>query len=156
MTLSHQFLGGEKALSTSPPAMRALLLASGSSIWLRKRTPPDLKASYTNIRTTRSSGLSTSPGKKVQQLQALVLGGFTSFAFLCLDYWIISVSLHSPASFRAAGEMVFLQKWKGLMWTPSTLGNMTAKPASPSWYSWGGLEQEPLGVTAQRSKHEVI
>lgn len=35
------------------------------------------------------------------------------------------------------------------------LGNMIAKPASPSWYSWGGLEEEPLGVTARRRKHEV-
>ena len=41
------------------------------------------------------------------------------------------------------------------MWTPSMLGNIIAKPASPSWYSWGGLEQEPLGVTTQRDNHEV-
>lgn len=66
--------------------------------------------------------------------------------------------LHSPASFKAVGEIDFLQKWKGLIWTPSMLGNMSAKPASPSWYSWGWLVQEPVGVTAQRvtRNHRVI
>lgn len=63
------------------------------------------------------------------------------------------VRFDSPASLRAVGEMDFLQKWKGLTWTPSILGSMMAKPASPSWYSWGRLEQEPLGVTAQRREN---
>lgn len=65
----------------------------------------------------------------------------------------VKSSVHSPASFRAAGEMDFLQKWKGLIWTPSILGNIIAKPASPSWCSWGGVEEEePLGVTGGKKQ----
>lgn len=72
--------------------------------------------------------------------------------YCCLNVTVLSNNLNtSPASSIASSLIVFLQKWKSRMVTPSMAGKSRLKPASPSSCSFGGLLGNPLGVTTEHS-----
>lgn len=73
--------------------------------------------------------------------------------YCCLNVTVLSNNLNLlPASSIAIGSLiVFLQKWKSRMVTPSMAGKSRLKPASPSSCSFGGLLGNPLGVTIEHS-----
>lgn len=58
---TYHSLCGQKAFSTWPPAIRALVCERGSSSWFRKRDAPDLNAIYPKSSTTFKSGFPTRP-----------------------------------------------------------------------------------------------